>query len=352
MAYEEDPRLSRAGREENYRQMQAYIDRRARHCFARRRELPVTADLGRHLSEARALRKAVLENWGYPPAPPPPPRLLEDRLIGSDELCGEIRRLTVRVDEELDCQGILLLPRTQEGAPRPRLALCYHGGGGCPEYVCGMTGGETNYHSAARTLVSHGYAVFAPLFTFFHYVDQEDTAVPQGVRHELSVKAQWTGTTLAAIELMKVEQSITALDHYPGLDTSAVGVCGLSYGGFYALYTAALLPRVAWCISSCYFNDRLAILNHRPDILHDWVPAGAGCLYGDASIAQLICPRPLYIEVGSRDEIFPPEGAVSEAATVARSYRALGLGDKFIFDVFDGVHEFSLRRLGEFLERV
>lgn len=224
--------------------------------------------------------------------------------------------------------------------------FCFHGGLGCPELVTSVCD-SANYNDGARKFVELGYAVFAPLFVL-RREEEAEPEWPAEYRVGLHMNALWAGTTVLAVELMKVERAMKFFDSYPEVDASAIGVAGLSYGGYFALYSAALISRVAFCVSSCYFNDRLEFLSKKPAELMDWRYPGAGELFGDAEIAALICPKPLYIEAGQRDELLDVEGAKREAEKVRAVYEACGAGDKFLFDAFDGTHEFNLSKLQSF----
>ena len=291
-------------------------------------------------------RPALERLLGFPaPVPEYEPQLISDVEIGSDELVKSIRRMTIRVAEGLDVYGILLMPHKE----KPRLMLCFHGGSGCPELVTSVCP-SSNYNDGARKFVELGFAVFAPLLVLRR--EETDPDWPEAYRAGLHMNALWAGTSVMAIEVEKIRRAIRFFKGYDAVDASRVGVAGLSYGGYYALYTAALLPEVAFSDSSCYFNDRLDTMIRRHGGLLDWQYPGAGSLFGDAEIAALICPRPLYIEAATRDELFEVECAKREAEKVGALYRAAGCEERFLFDAFEGVHEFGLERIGEFFGRM
>lgn len=52
------------------------------------------------------------------------------------------------------------------------------------------------------------------------------------------------GGSFASLETLMVMRSIDALCHKPQLDSSRVGMLGLSYGGLYTLLVAAADPRI------------------------------------------------------------------------------------------------------------
>ena len=73
---------------------------------------------------------------------------------------------------------------------------------------------------------------------------------------------------------------------------------GLSYGGCYTLYTAAIDTRIDAAVSSCFFNERNRYL------WSDWSYFGFMNEFNDAEVCALICPRALMIEVGDSDTLF------------------------------------------------
>ena len=328
---------------EQYRQLRKYIDQLAADAQNRRPALEISSRAELDVWQAR-MRPVIERALGWPaPVPEYEPELIEEKEIGSDELVRSIRRMTIRVADGLDVYGIYLLPY----AEKPKFMLCFHGGGGCPELVSSVCD-SANYNDGARKLVAEGFAVFCPLLVLRREAEEPDW--PETYRIALHMNALWAGTSVMAIEVEKIRRVLRFFEARPETDTSHPGVAGLSYGGYYALYSAALLPEIAFSISSCYFNDRLDTLSRKHGDLIDWLYPGAGALFGDAEIAALICPRSLYIEAGQRDELMDIAGAKREAEKVRRIYRAAGCEDQFFFDPFDGGHEFKLSHIEKFLK--
>ncbi len=327
---------------EQYRQLQTFIQNLAGEAAAKCETLPA-GGIDALRAWQKKYRPQIERTVGWrAPIAEYEPKLISQEELGSDELVRSTRRMVIRVAEGLDVYGILLLPYRE----KPRLMFCFHGGSGCPELITSVCP-STNYNDGARKFVELGFAVFAPLLV----LRREETLDPQwneNYRTALNINALWAGTSVMAVELMKVERAMKFFDGYEEVDASRIGAAGLSYGGYYALYAAALIERIPFCISSCYFNDRLSILRSRPYGLLDWQYPNAGSLFGDAQIAALICPKPLYIEVGAQDELFAPQGAIDEAEPVRRLYEECGA--RFIFDVFDGRHEFKLDYIKAFLD--
>lgn len=289
---------------------------------------------------------------GYPPPHRPVTADPREEEVGEDDTCS-IRRLFIPVAQGLQTYGIYLVP--QKRPRRAPLMLCFHGGLGCPELICNFNG-STNYNDAARRLVKEGYIVFAPLFSFQPFVDGDATDIPKDMRAVLDLRAKWIGSSIAAIELFKVSRALDSLLLREEIDPDVVGVTGLSYGGFYALFLAALDTRITYCISSCYLCDRVDVNQAHPNELYDWTWKGMIRKFADAEIISLICPRYCIVESGIDDYYIPIAGARRESRRAHRYYDQLGVGDHFTFIEFNGTHEFNgveaLKKLKEFRNRV
>jgi hypothetical protein len=57
-------------------------------------------------------------------------------------------------------------------------------------------------------------------------------------------------------------------------------------------------------------------------------------------VASLIAPRPLYVESGERDNIFPIAASKEAFSRVKQVYTALGAADLAQHETFDDVHIF------------
>jgi hypothetical protein len=113
---------------------------------------------------------------------------------------------------------------------------------------------------------------------------------------------------------------------------STFGMVGLSYGGFYTLYTAAAEPRILSAISCGYFNCR----KYYPVV--DWSWQGDAFRYDHAEVACLVYPRRLCLQVATNDEIFNVNGGFEAFEALKEN-----LGDRSDwadFTAFEGVHEF------------
>src|SRR6187402_20068 len=96
--------------------------------------------------------------------------------------------------------------------------------------------------------VKRGYVVFAPQHLF------SAEGFPKDVRTRTDDRLRLVGTSLTAVEIAKITHSLDVLLTRPEVDPKRVGMVGLSYGGYYALVTAAVEPRIKVAVCSCYYG--------------------------------------------------------------------------------------------------
>ena len=248
--------------------------------------------------------------------------------------------------EGLDVYGLLIKPHAV--IPSKALAVAIHGGGGTPELAAGILG-PTNYNDMGRRLVRRGHIVWMP--SCYERSSFEENY--RDAHKALDLKANLVGSSLSAIDAYCIIRGTESmLSHFGLQDAGAVAV-GLSYGGFRALEVCALSEIYRACISSCYFNDRRTILESKEDgSFIDWYFPNVLAIATDIELCRLICPRPLFIEVGQNDELFPVNDAIEASKQVERLYADIGIADLYAFDAFEGGHEFSGVNAFEFLDKL
>ena len=65
----------------------------------------------------------------------------------------------------------------------------------------------------------------------------------------------------------------------------------------------------------------------------------------------MICPRPCMVQMGENDKLFDMQGSLIEAKRAASFYEKLGIGEKFLFDVHPGGHEYEIESIFGFFDR-
>lgn len=229
--------------------------------------------------------------------------------------------------------GILFV--REDGIARP-LVIAQHGGDGTPELCSSLEpNGSSNYNDMSERLLRQDVNVFAPqllLWSVKKYFPESGKEDLQ--RHQLDNRLKQCGGSITALEIYCLRKSLDWLCVQPFVIPDKIGMAGLSYGGFYTLYTAAADTRIKAALSCSFFNDRGIYC------WNDWVFQSKQSFF-DPEVAMLCCPRPLFIAVGENDPLFLADSARAEAERLrALSVSAYGSADWFSFYSFDGGHEF------------
>jgi dienelactone hydrolase len=165
------------------------------------------------------------------------------------------------------------------------------------------------------------------------------------------VHAVAAGTNPLAQNLWDLACALDVLEQHPLVDGDRIGMVGLSYGGTATLFLAAYDDRVRAAVVSGYFCEWRE--SHRVP----WNLCGSQVLPGmlgtleHVDLGALVAPRPLLIETGTEDLIFPVAGARREVSRLQAVYEALGVPDSLEHDVFEGDHRWHGDRAYPFLER-
>ena len=158
------------------------------------------------------------------------------------------------------------------------------------------------------------------------------------------------GETMVGWRVWDVMRTIDYIVTRRELDANRVGCMGISGGGTATLFSAALEPRIKTVMVSGYLNtfrDSIGSLAHCID---NYVP---GILnWGEMhDVAGLIAPRPLFVESGERDNIFPIAASVESFKQVREIYSVFQAADRVEQEVFPGEHSFWGKRGIPFLAR-
>ncbi len=290
--------------------------------------------------DLHANRQLLRHRIGYPAPALKAAGPLRLEKSGEDSVANYYRSFLPLTDGD-EIYGLYIVPK-KPVAKRAPLVISQHGGGGTPEMA--TFNGGTNYKDQVRGAVSEGYIVYAPLTVMYPFRDRDNgTVIPPDVRKILDEKFRTVGTSLAAVEVQKISLALDELLKRPEIDPKRIAMIGLSYGGYYSLYTAALEPRIGVVVASCSFSDQPAITDGKTEgRLMDMSPA---------DVASLITPRPLQVQGGNNDKGLPIEKSRAAAKRTALVYEKTGAKDKFVFEEFEGGHEFRGSLVWPFLRK-
>ncbi len=151
------------------------------------------------------------------------------------------------------------------------------------------------------------------------------------------------GETMIAWRVWDVMRTLDYIATRPELNANRVGCMGISGGGTATLFSAALEPRLRAAMVSGYLNtfrDSIGSLahcidNYVPGILN-WAE-----MY---DVAGLIAPRPLFVESGEKDNIFPIAASIESFKQVREIYSVFQAADRIEQEVFPDEHAFWGKR--------
>ncbi len=260
----------------------------------------------------------------------------------------------------------VLIPEGAAPPYRPVVALHGHGAWGARPMV-GETASPVEEEFVAmlnydygRQLALRGYLVFAPVQRGFGermedapWRELHDLAQPEmwvsSCRYE-AVNALMLGKTLLGLRVWDVMRLIDYVRSRPEPQAATLGCVGLSGGGTVGLYTASLDPRVTCAVVSGYFNtyrDSILSIEH---CFCNYVP-GLARAVEMADVAGLIAPRPLLVESGLDDAIYPSGATVKALARLRPVYELFGAPERLESDLFPGGHRWSGAKAYDWLQR-
>jgi len=148
------------------------------------------------------------------------------------------------------------------------------------------------------------------------------------------------GETMIGWRVFDIRRAVDWIETRADLDATRIGCMGISGGGMATQFAAAVDGRIKVALISGYLNtfrDSVMSVAHCVD---NYVPGILGWCE-NADIAALIAPRPLFIESGEKDNIFPIGATKQALSEVKRAYTVWGAGDLVREEFFSAGHEFS-----------
>ncbi|HXW32015.1 MAG TPA: alpha/beta fold hydrolase, partial [Acidimicrobiales bacterium] len=220
---------------------------------------------------------------------------------------GYLRQLVVFDSEDtMSVPAWLLLPHDRRH--RGPAVLAVHGHGPGKDLVVGLDSTEAPNGDYASQLARRGYVVLAPdLRCFGERLDwnpEDHYACDTNLVH--AAMAGWNPLTQNVWDLRRC---LDVLEQHPLVDPARLGMVGISYGGTVTLFTAAVDRRVAACVVSGYFSSWAE--SHKMP----WNMCGSQILFGmlgrleHEDLGALVAPRPLLVETGTEDVLFPVAAA-------------------------------------------
>lgn len=255
----------------------------------------------------------------------------------------------------------LLVPKN---FPRPLpVVVAFHGHGYGVKDMIGLweDGQERDtpdgYHiDFGVALCRLGFLVAAPEIscfgerqTDFSYL-REDIGQPvPSTCHHSAMLAFHLGGSVIGLRAHDARRLLDYLETRRDADMGRIGAMGISGGGMHTFFTTCLDERIRACVISGYystFKDSILGIFHCPC---NFVPGlhQFGEMY---DLIGLIAPRPVLVEAGTYDPIFPVE-AVQRSVEIARQrvYSVFNAREQLSTDIFEGRHRINGARAYQFL---
>lgn len=258
------------------------------------------------------------------------PCTVSQEYVGEDELC-EIIRLRFMPLPNLPFYGLLFIPKGTDG--KLPLVIASNGHLGTPELMYGMHG-KNGYSDLTRRILRRNVAVFSPQFLLWNCGQSPAKPVYKTNydRTEIDKKLKEVSGGINAIEIFCLLRSISALSKLRFLDMDKVAACGMSYGAFLTLRTMAISPAIkCGYFMSCTYGGR--------DMRWpEWFFRDISKTPRDSDFLSLCAPRPVFIEVGEKDDIFNLDDAEREYKIARSTYETCKMQEKLHFNIWNGAH--------------
>lgn len=283
------------------------------------------------------------------------------KVLATEQMDG-YRRMTLSLATAPNLRALcwLLLPDgVSQQSPRPAMiATPGHGIGAKDTIAMDVHGkprqeGEGYQKDYALQALRCGYVVLVvePL----GFGERRDIEMLQGKTgetgcHAASTMALMLGTTLARIRIHEISRAIDYLQTRPEVQANRIGLMGISGGGQITLWTRAIEKRIKAAVVSGYLNrfrDSVLGMHH---CVCNFVPGLAQDL-DMTDLAMLGAPGPMLVEGGTQDPIFPIKATQAAVKLLRKSYKNLGYADRIVVDVFEADHQWSGKKLEQFLSK-
>jgi len=305
------------------------------------------------------LRSRFVSLLGGPPAEQPKitPIVLET------EDCGDYTRQRIQIETYpgLHMPVYVLVPH-ERGTRTGAVIACHgHGHGYGSKDIVGLTpdgakktGGDSGYQKDfAVALARKGYIVLAPELLGFgdRRLESDAKADASNSCHRLSTFLLAMGQTMAGYRVFETLRCVDYLLTREDVDADRIGCMGISGGGLVCSFAAAIDDRISAAVVSGYTNTFKDSILSIPHCIDNYVP-GLSLVAEMPDVIGLIAPKPLLIEAGTRDPIFPVNATLEAFEHMQRVYRLLGNEDRLTLDLFDGDHEISGQVAYDWFEQV
>jgi dienelactone hydrolase len=265
------------------------------------------------------------------------------------------KRVVITTEPGVDVPIYVLIPKRAK--PPYRVVLANHGHeplgskSGAAVGADGVSLAPDQYSNGWHYALRGYLALCIEHRAFAERMDEADRK--QGLTtscRQVSFKAMMMGRTAIGMRVWDVMRTIDYIESLKDADASRIACVGCSGGGTITTFAAALEPRIRLAVISCYF----CTFFHSVMSIHhcecNYVPGIVK--YAEMyEIAGLFAPKPLLVQAGARDKLFPVKAVRHAFGRLKRIYRAFGAGDRVALHVPDEPHGWNGDRAYPFTDK-
>lgn len=280
-------------------------------------------------------------------------------IILEEEEMEDYYRLRVELTtiDPLRVPVYMLIPKNKKNMELPAILALHGHGYGSKEIVGlnpdGTMKSESGIHkNFAVDLVKRGVVVVAPELIGFgdRKVESEKGVGVATDNSCFTIASQLLllGKTLAGLRVYECFRVIDYVISLKEVDNNKIGCMGLSGGGLVASFTTILDERIKATVISGYTNTFKGSIMARRHCLDNYIPG----ILQHAEMPELIgliAPRPIFIEAGIDDPLFPNEHVTSALEKLKTIYKNFNASKSLSYDIFNGAHEISGRKSYDWL---
>lgn len=289
---------------------------------------------------------------------PSPSDALDSKVVEKVEKNGYFReKVYYKSEPNIYVPAYILIP---PGKPPFKVVVALHGHGRGVSDVVGIgTEKEINEYvrpmnyDYAIQLVKKGFLVFAPEMRGFGERRDENAKLKGPAIsscRQMAYNSLMLGHHILSYRIFDIMRGIDYLKTRSDVDYERIGCLGLSHGGTLTALASVFDQRIKVAVISGYVNTFKDSIMAMPHCDCNYIPRILE--YAESyDIISLIAPRPLFVEHGLKDPIFPIDAAKFAFSRIKKVYELLGMPQNVEMEVFEGAHQFNGTGAFEWLER-